>query len=219
MTRCETRGHVMSHLLRKRKKGVENVSEDRIVHIVDDDAFVRHSMEDSLEDAGLQTQCHNSAYDFLNSFERESAGCVIADVGMPKMSGIDLLAELQRTTKRVPVIVIAGQADVALAVHAMKKGAFDFLEKRFLPDSLLAAVRNALGRGDAARGAARSKSAMLSEREKEVFDRLVMGKSNKIIASELNISERTVENHRASIRRKLGVRSLAELVQLAISAE
>lgn len=220
MTYDETHNHVMSRPLQRRTNGVEGVSDARIVHIIDDDILVRHLIEGLLEDTGFQTQCHRSASIFLRSYDDTSAGCVIADVRMPEMSGIDLLEELQRSNNRLPLIVISGEADVALAVDAMKKGASDFLEKPFPPDSLVAAVRDAMApNGGQRSGLNPGKLAMLSARERQILKKLVEGKSSKIIAYELGISMRTVESHRAKIKTKTGCRSITELVLMEIASE
>jgi two-component system response regulator FixJ len=192
------------------------------VHIIDDDGLVRHSVELFLETAGFLTRSYRSAQDFLNALDKATDGCVVTDVRMPDMNGIDLLIKLQQFGVTLPVVVISGHADVALAVHAMKQGAVDFIEKPFHADSLIAAVKRAFDHqsAEASKGAATTaKMAILSARENEVLNGLLQGKSNKIIGRDLSISERTVECHRANVMRKTGAGSIAELVRMSISAK
>jgi two-component system response regulator FixJ len=193
------------------------MSETAIVHIIDDEADVRHSMELLLEGEGLRTRSYISVDAFFESGGDECPGCVVTDLRMPGASGIDLLTRLQQSGAALPVIVVSAHTDVALAVHAMKKGAADFIGKPFSAERLVEAVRAAIERVDRDHGEPppRASLSMLSKREHEVLGRVLAGKSNKIIGRELEISERTVESHRASIMRKTGARNLAELVRLA----
>ncbi len=196
------------------------MSSGQTVHIIDDDGLVRHSVELFLETAGFQTKSYRSAQDFLGALDKATDGCVVTDVRMPDINGIDLLIKLQQFGVTLPVIVISGHADVALAVHAMKQGAVDFIEKPFHADSLIAAVKRAFDQNaEAAKGAPTAKMAVLSARENEVLNGLLLGKSNKIIGRELGISERTVECHRANVMRKTGAGSIAELVRMSIAAK
>lgn len=185
------------------------------VHIIDDEADVRHAMELLLEGAGFRTRSYSSAHAFFDS--RESGkGCVVTDLRMPDASGIEVLTRLQQSGAGLPVVVVSGHRDVALAVHAMKKGAIDFIEKPFSAERLIDAVAAAVKRAERAQGdPAPPNLAMLSRREQEVLNGVLAGKSNRVIGLELEISERTVESHRASIMRKTGARNLAELVRLA----
>jgi two-component system, LuxR family, response regulator FixJ len=144
---------------------------------------------------------------------------VLTDYFMPEMSGIDLLIKLHQSGLTLPVIVMTGHADVALAVHAMKQGAFDFIEKPFHAESLIAAVQRALDRSNGSSKASNARLAMLSSRENEVLNGLLQGKSNKLIGRDLNISERTVECHRANVMRKTGAGSVAELVRMAVNVK
>jgi two-component system response regulator FixJ len=186
------------------------------VNIIDDEADVRHAMELLLEGAGYRTRSYNSARAFFDSGERGSRGCVVTDLRMPDASGIEVLTRLQQSGAGLPVVVVSGHRDVALAVHAMKKGAIDFIEKPFSAERLVAAVAAAVQRTERAQGDPTPPTlAMLSRREQEVLNGVLAGKSNRIIGQELEISERTVESHRASIMRKSGARNLAELVRLA----
>ncbi|MCW2285890.1 two-component system response regulator FixJ [Rhodoblastus acidophilus] len=185
------------------------------VHIIDDEADVRHAMELLLEGAGFRTRSYSSANAFFDSGE-SGKGCVVTDLRMPDASGIEVLTRLQQSGAGLPVVVVSGHRDVALAVHAMKKGAIDFIEKPFSAERLIDAVAAAVKRAERSHGDPPPPNlAMLSRREQEVLNGVLAGKSNRIIGQELEISERTVESHRASIMRKTGARNLAELVRLA----
>ncbi|MBN9454129.1 MAG: response regulator transcription factor FixJ [Bosea sp.] len=195
---------------------------DAIVHIVDDDLAVRQSLSFLLASDGFPVRLHESASQFLDNVRESPTGCIITDVRMPGIDGIEFLRGLARRGFSLPVIVMTGHADVSLAVEAMKEGAVDFIEKPFDDELLLAAVRSALDRHQRktqreAQGIdilVRLKS--LSEREKQVLDRLVEGKANKVIAHELGISPRTVEIYRANVMTKMRAASLPELVRFAL---
>jgi two-component system response regulator FixJ len=189
------------------------------VHIIDDDGLVLHSVELFLETAGFATKSYKSAQEFVGVLDKTTRGCIVTDVRMPEMSGIDLLIKLHQSGLTLPVIVMTGHADVALAVHAMKQGAFDFIEKPFHAESLIAAVQRALDRSNGSSKASNARLAMLSSRENEVLNGLLQGKSNKLIGRDLNISERTVECHRANVMRKTGAGSVAELVRMAVNVK
>jgi len=194
------------------------------VHVIDDDEAVRHSLEFLLHSAGFVVACYDSAVAFLKAPPHGAAGCIITDVRMPDMSGIDLLRRLKQMGSALPVIVITGHGDVPLAVEAMKVGAADFLEKPFDDDVLIASVRAALNRGeeDARRGAERAELQerldSLSHREREVLEGLVAGYPNKTIAYDLGISPRTVEIYRANVMNKMKASSLSDLVRMALLA-
>ncbi len=196
-----------------------------VIYVIDDDETVRHSLEFLLKSSGITVRGFESAKAFLEILPEVEGGCVITDVRMPGMTGIDLLRHLHATKAGLPVIVITGHGDIALAVEAMKIGAFDFLEKPFDDELLIAAVRAALQRdADAANrkaglGAIQQKLAALSTREHQVLEGLVAGKANKVIAFDLGISPRTVEIYRANVMTKLKARSLSELVRMAMMAE
>lgn len=199
------------------RPGESATMSDAIVHIIDDEADVRHSMELLLESAGFRTRSYSSVRAFFDACDGAS-GCVVTDLRMPEANGIDLLARIRESGAALPVVVVSGHTDVALAVHAMKKGAVDFIEKPFSAERLIEAVRAAVERTERApsgQQAPRPNLFMLSKREHEVLARVLSGKSNRTIGQELDISERTVESHRASIMRKTGARNLAELVRLA----
>lgn len=196
------------------------MSTAQTVHIIDDDGLVRHSIQLFLDSAGFETKSYPSAQAFFDAVDKTTDGCVVTDVRMPDMNGIDLLIKLQHSGLALPVIIISGHADVALAVHAMKQGAVDFIEKPFHADSLIAAVRRAFERFAPSPAAAlTAKMATLSARENEVLNGLLQGKSNKAIGRDLNISERTVECHRANVMRKTGAGSVAELVRMAVAPD
>ena len=196
-----------------------------VVHVIDDDEALRDSIQMFLANEGLEVRTYASADEFLAVLDTAPAGCVVTDVRMPGMSGMDLLAEIARLGVALPVIVVTGHADVPLAVRAMKKGAVDLLEKPFQGDDLIDAVRRALEVGRDSRqnalGAqeAQARLATLTAREIEVLDRLVRGQPNKVIAYEMGISPRTVEVHRANVMKKTQAGSLSELVRMFLNIE
>jgi two-component system, LuxR family, response regulator FixJ len=195
---------------------------DAIVHVIDDDEAVRQSIEFLLRTSGVTALTYDSASAFLDVLPNIEAGCIITDVRMPGISGIDLLRRLGEMRIKMPVIVITGHGDVPLAVEAMKNGAIDFLEKPFEDELLLGSVRSALNRSleNAARDAERSeveaRLATLTNRERDVLEGLVAGKPNKIIAFDLAISPRTVEIYRANVMTKMEAASLSELVRMTL---
>jgi len=199
-------------------------SETGIVHVIDDDEAVRESLIFLLRTAGLEVKGHVSATDFLEVLTTVELGCIISDVRMPGISGIDLLRRLKELNIAVPVIVMTGHGDVPLAVEAMKFGAVDFLEKPFDDEVLLTSVRLALQErvGETKRQAERevidSRLGALSPRERDVFGGLVAGKANKQIAFDLGISPRTVEIYRANLIDKMRAGSLSDLVRIALVA-
>ncbi len=197
---------------------------DPVIYVIDDDEAVRHSLEFLLKTAGIQVRSFESAKSFLDILPQVNSGCVITDVRMPDITGIDLLHRLRKTNPDLPVIVITGHGDITLAVEAMKIGAVDFLEKPFDDDQLIGAVRSALNRdADAAKrkaelGDITGKLDALSNRERQVLDGLVAGNANKTIAFDLGISPRTVEIYRANLMTKMGANSLSDLVRMAMLA-
>lgn len=198
---------------------------ESIVHVIDDDEAVRDSLTFLLQAAGFSPVCYASAQDFLAALDGSTAGCVLTDVRMPNMSGLELIAHLRAGPHAVlPVVVMTGHGDIAMAVDAMKAGASDFLEKPFEDEALIAAIGNALAvkatteRKDAERADAAERLASLSSREREVLDGLAKGRANKVIAQDLGISPRTVEIYRANVMTKMGAGSLSELVRLALIA-
>ena len=196
---------------------------DRIVHIVDDDEAVRQSLAFLLGSAGLTVRLYNSASAFLAGLSAVKSGCLVTDMRMPDMTGIELLQQLRAKACRLPAIVITGHGDVPLAVEAMKAGAVDFIEKPFDQETILHAVQAALERGFEGEGrddpAVAARLATLSERERQVLEGLVAGHPNKTIAYDLGISPRTVEVYRANLMTKMGARSLSELIRMAIIAK
>jgi len=199
-------------------------SEKMLVHIIDDDEAMRESLIFLLHTAKIEAEAFASATAFLASLPDERLSCVITDVRMPEMSGLDLLRRLREMKIEVPVIVVTGHGDVPLAVEAMKFGAIDFLEKPFDDEVLLASVRAALERqqGETKRHADRadieSRVAALSSRERDVLGGLISGRANKQIAYDLGISPRTVEIYRANLMDKMRAGSLSDLVRMALVA-
>jgi two-component system response regulator FixJ len=205
-------------------KEMSTMQPEPIVYVIDDDDAVRQSLEFLLKTAGVSVRGFDSAKAFLDVLPAIKSGCIITDVRMPEITGIDLLRHLKESGLDIPVIVITGHGDISLAVEAMKIGAVDFLEKPFDDDLLLAAVRSAL---NTEAGAARHKAeiadihdklAALSNRERQVLEGLVAGKANKVIAFDLGISPRTVEIYRANLMTKMSANSLSDLVRMAMTA-
>jgi two-component system, LuxR family, response regulator FixJ len=198
---------------------------DTLVHVIDDDAAVRDGLTALLGAVGHGVKAYGSAVDFLDRLEIAAPGCVITDVQMPGMSGLDLLRRMEGRLGDFPMIVLTGRADVPLAVAALKAGASDFIEKPFEPEVILGAVRAALQRvarvternGRQADYAQRLEA--LSSRERDVLRGLLDGWSNKTIARQLEISPRTVENYRANVMMKMQASSLSELVRMALITE
>jgi two-component system response regulator FixJ len=196
-----------------------------IAHIIDDDDALRESLTFLLRAAKIEVQSYASAVAFLDALPDTSAGCVITDVRMPGLTGIDLLRRLNELKISVPVIVITGHGDVALAVEAMKIGAVDFLEKPFDDELLMASVQSALSRQDGEtkrhveRAEIENRLAVLSNREHDVLKGLVAGRANKQIAFDLGISPRTVEIYRANLMNKMQAASLSDLVRMALIVE
>ena len=199
------------------------MSSSQIVHIIDDDIAVQQSLAFLLSAAGLAVRVHESAVAFLEVAAGVREGCIVTDIRMPEMDGLELQRQLRQRRINLPVIVMTGHGDVALAVEAMKAGAADFIEKPFDDEVLLAAIRSALAQHatEAERGAKGveifRRLALLSGREKEVLDGLVAGKPNKIIAHNLGISSRTVEVYRANVMTKMQANSVSELVRMVLA--
>jgi two-component system response regulator FixJ len=203
----------------------ENAAAQPVVHIVDDDEGLRESLAFLLRSASLEVRSFESAKAFLDKLPHAMPGCVITDVRMPDMSGIELLRRLKELKVGVPVIVITGHGDIALAVEAMKMGAADFFEKPFDDALLIASVPAALLQREdqTKRGAERAeiehRISSLSPREKDVLAGLIEGRANKQIAFDLGISPRTVEIYRANLMNKMQADSLSDLVRMALIAE
>lgn len=200
------------------------MSPDPVVHVIDDDEAVRRSLDFLLQSASFKTRTYETALAFLNALPDISSGCIVTDVRMPEMSGVELLRHLRRINLRMPVIIITGHADVPMAVDAMKSGAADFLEKPFDDEVLLVAVRAALASAEnvkereSERAELQRRFETLSKREREVLAGLVAGKPNKTIAFDLGISPRTVEIYRANVMTKMRAVSLSELVRMTMIA-
>jgi two-component system response regulator FixJ len=196
-----------------------------LVHVIDDDEAVRESLGLLLESAGLSVRTYASATAFLAALPKLDVGCVLTDVQMPGLNGLELQRRLTQLGIRLPVIVMTGHGDVPIAVEALKAGAADFLEKPFDDAQLLAVVSSALAASeqthDKAIAMARiaERLASLTPREREVLGHIVAGQPNKTIAYDLGASPRTIEVHRAHVMEKMGARSLSELVRIAIAAE
>lgn len=197
----------------------------RVVHIIDDDDAVRDSLALLMEAAGLTAHAYGSAETFLEAAEAVDPGCVVTDVRMPDMSGIDLLHRLSGQLDRFQVIVLTGEADVPMAVEALKAGALDLIEKPYAAEVILSAVTGALQRLEvrrdrtSRRAESAQRLAQLSARERDVLRGLLDGLSNKEIARELAISPRTVEAYRANLMMKMGADSLSELVRMSLDAD
>jgi len=198
------------------------VASDFVVHVIDDDSAARESLAFLLGTAQLTVRAHETAQAFLEIAPTEQFGCVITDVRMPEIDGIELLRRLKAHNIGWPVIVMTGHADVPLAVEAMKQGAVDFMEKPCDGEALLSAVRAALtsheqsAARDLEKASVRERMAALSPRERQVLDGLVAGRQNKVIARDLGISDRTVEVYRANVMTRMQARSLSHLVRMAL---
>ncbi|MBN8981207.1 MAG: response regulator [Rhizobiales bacterium] len=194
------------------------------VHVIDDDEAVRDSLAFLLAAAKLQVKSYSSAAEFLPVLPSIRSGCIVTDIRMPGMSGLDLLAHVKELKVAVPVIVITGHGDVPLAVEAMKLGASDFVEKPFDDAALLASIESALSAGarrsdqNVERAELARRIETLSARERQVLEGLVLGHPNKTIAFDLQISSRTVEVYRANLMTKMMASSLSELIRMAFVA-
>jgi two-component system, LuxR family, response regulator FixJ len=194
------------------------------VYVIDDDAAMRDSLEFLLESSGFDVTLFDAAQDFLDALPKLSFGCVVSDVRMPGIDGIELLKHMKAADNRFPILIMTGHGDVPLAVEAMKLGAVDFLEKPFEEERLTSMIESAIRQAEpAARSEAVTQEILtrvesLSPRERQVMDGLMAGLSNKMIAREYDISPRTIEVYRANVMTKMGAGSLSELVRLAMRA-
>jgi two-component system, LuxR family, response regulator FixJ len=201
-----------------------STSPDPVVHVIDDDPSARESLEFLIDCAGFKVRSYPSARAFLDAVPAMDHGCIVTDVRMPGMNGVELIRELKAMNVPDPVIVITGHADVPMAIEAMKQGVADFIEKPFPDKAILDAIRSALDKGAARSELVRERSAILariaalSQREQEVLEGLFEGRANKVIAYDLGISDRTVEIYRANVMTKMGARSLSELVRMVTVA-
>lgn len=193
------------------------------VYVVDDDPAVRHAMRLLLESVGLRAETFPTADEFLERFDADRKGCLVLDIRMPGLSGFELQERLTQTSASMPVIFITGHADVPMAVEAMRRGAFDFIQKPFRDQELLDTVTRAV-QADLHRRPERVRCSelaarlnTLTRREREVMDLVVAGKRNKVIAYDLGTSQRTVEIHRGRVMEKMRARSLPELVRVSVN--
>jgi two-component system response regulator FixJ len=193
------------------------------IYIVDDDDAIRKSLGLLMKSVGLSSLACPSAHEFLEKYDRAKPGCLVLDVRMPGMTGLELQELLSSKGIRIPVIIMTGHGDIAMAVRAMKAGARDFIEKPFRNQVLLDRIQEAIEeaaqnqRKQIEEAKVAERLGLLTPRERETMELLVEGKLNKQVAAELNISVRTVEAHRAKIMQKLGAKSLSELVRLAMT--
>lgn len=195
------------------------------VHIIDDDEAIRDSMSMLLETIDLPHHCYCSAAEFLDIYDGTQRGCLVLDIRMPVMNGLELQKRLNEVDCLLPIIFMTGHGDIPMAVEAMRAGALDFMRKPVREQDLLDRIQRALdhesGKFDLHEKMAGIKTRIetLTPKEHEIFDRVAEGQANKVIAVELGVSERTVEVHRAQVMKKLGVRTLADLVRLKITGE
>jgi FixJ family two-component response regulator len=195
------------------------------VFIVDDDSGVRSSIRVLMKSVGLPAAAFASAKEFLDAYSPHQAGCLVLDIRMPGMSGLELQEELNERGAVIPVIFITGHGDIPMAVEAMRHGAFDFLQKPFRDQDLIDRIQQALARDKETRealrehGKIRARIASLTPREKEVLDLLTAGKANKSMAQDLGLSQRTVEIHRAHVMEKMDAKSVAQLVRMVMDLE
>jgi two-component system response regulator FixJ len=199
-----------------------NSQTKQTVFVVDDDDAVRDSLAMLLRSVGLQVEAFDSGIAFLERYRADMSGCIVLDIRMPKMSGLEVQQQLRERGGRLPVIFITGHGDIPMAVQAIKEGAADFIQKPFRDQDLLDRIHSALAEDtrlrseDTQRSGLATHYASLTEREREVMGMVVAGKANKVIALDLNLSQRTVEIHRARVMEKMEARSLADLVKMAI---
>ncbi|MCZ8132434.1 MAG: response regulator FixJ [Steroidobacteraceae bacterium] len=195
------------------------------VFVVDDDDAVRTSLRLLLKSVGLPVETHASAQEFLDAFDPDRAGCLVLDIRMPGMSGLELQQKLNDLHAIIPIVFITGHGDVPMAVEAMQHGAVDFIQKPFRDQDLIDRINQALEKDRENRAGLRERDAIrrrmeeLTPREREVLELVTQGKANKVIAGDLNVSQRTVEIHRARVMEKMGASSLAHLVRMVIEAE
>ncbi len=200
------------------------VSPEATVFVVDDDDAVRESLVFLMKSVGLKAESFSSAQDFLHHYNAARSGCLVLDIRMPGMSGLELQEKLSQMDCILPIIFITGHGDVPMAVKAIKAGAADFVQKPFRDQDLLDRIREVLQDDAEARVDKLQKAEILrrigtlTEREREVMEQVVDGKANKVVAIDLNVSQRTVEIHRANVMDKMKARSLAQLVRLVMKA-
>ncbi|HET7811903.1 MAG TPA: response regulator transcription factor [Steroidobacteraceae bacterium] len=196
-----------------------------VIMVVDDDSGVRNAMRSLLKSVGLECALYGSAQEFLAAWQPSQPGCLVLDIRMPGMSGLELQQQLNLRGAVIPVIFMTGHGDIPMAVEAMQHGAFDFLQKPFRDQDLLDRIQKAVAKdaeqrqslGEHERIKAHLKS--LTEREREVLDLMTQGKQNKVIAQDLGVSPRTVEIHRARVMEKMSAQSVAQLVRMMLDLE
>jgi len=195
------------------------------VFLVDDDDAVRDSVSLLMRSAGLRTREFDSASAFLDGYDRDQPGCLLLDVRMPGMSGLELQKELNKRNHTLPIVFISAHGDIPMAVEAVRRGAVDFIQKPFDDEELLSTVKHALAASEqrfaeeTERLEICRRTASLTAREREVMSQVVKGKANKVIASDLGVSQRTVEIHRARVMEKMQASSLAQLVRMVLTSE
>ena len=198
---------------------------EQTVFIVDDDEGIREGLSLLLETVGQRCELYDSAIEFLAAYDQSKRGCLVLDIRMPRMTGLDLQQKLIEQKSQLPIIFITGHGDIPMAVEAMRLGALDFIRKPFREQDLLDRINEALKvdsdnqRQLLDRQVLKDKIASLSEREYDVFQQVAEGKMNKVIGFDLGISERTVEVHRSQVMKKLGIRTMAQLVRIKIESE
>lgn len=201
------------------------MSDEQTVFIVDDDEGVRDGLSLLLATVGQSCELYECGQEFLDAYDDDRRGCLVLDIRMPRMTGLDLQKQLFELGSTLPIIFITGHGDIPMAVEAMRRGALDFIRKPFREHDLLERINEALNIDADAHQRAMDHQELtqrlskLSEREKEVFDRVADGQMNKVIAGDLGISERTVEVHRGQVMKKLDVRTLAQLVRVKIAMD
>jgi len=202
----------------------KNKSNERTVFIVDDNAAVRDAVRWLVQQVGLSAKTYSSAQEFLNNLNAETRGCLVLDIRMPGMSGLELQEKLIHVGTCLPVIIVTGHGDIPITVRAMKAGAYEFLQKPFNDQVLLDAIQGGLDKFELIwqqedkRKLANKSLASLTPREREILELLRQGQSNKLIARTLSLSVRTVEGHRANITEKVGDKSLGQLIELVIKS-
>ena len=191
------------------------------VFVVDDDDAVRDSLMDLVDSVGLRAEAFPNAQVFLNAYDDSRSGCLVLDIRMPGMSGLELQERLSELNSSLPIIFITGHGDIPMAVRAMQLGAVDFIQKPFRDQELLDRINDALEKGTQTRAVKQEQQEFdghlltLTQREREVMQMIVSGKANKVIAIDLGLSQRTVELHRARVMEKMKARTLADLVRMA----
>ncbi|MEM6676216.1 MAG: response regulator FixJ [Planctomycetota bacterium] len=195
------------------------------VFIVDDDPAMRDSLGFLIGSVGRKVEAYDSAEAFLEAYDNERPGCIVLDVRMPGLSGLELMEKLQEDRFAPPVLLVTGHGDIPMAVRALKAGAFDFIEKPFSDQLLLERIQQALQQDDQDRASERNRAEIerraerLTAREREVFELVVAGNANKVVATELGLSQKTVEVHRAHVMEKMRAESFADLVKMAVVLE